>query len=101
MVGDAIISVQLVRQRPRFPVTLRSFLILIAGLIAAGCGGGPVTPQTLGPILVCPANLTVHSPDGNATAVVYEAPQVVAGEPPLRTKCSPESGSLFPLGNST
>jgi lysophospholipase L1-like esterase len=78
----------------------RSLLILFGAFVAAGCGG-PTNPQTLGPILVCPANLTVHSLDGNASPVIYEAPQVVAGEPPLRTKCSPESGAVFLVGAST
>jgi len=45
--------------------------------------------------------VTVLSADSNATPVIYEPPQVIAGEPPLRTTCSPASGSIFPLGAST
>jgi lysophospholipase L1-like esterase len=78
----------------------RSLLVLFGALFATGCGS-PTSPQTLGPILVCPANLTVQSPAGNAAPVVYDAPQVVAGEPPFRTKCSPESGAIFVPGTST
>src|SRR5438477_11524205 len=78
----------------------RSLLFLVGTLFAIGCGS-PVNPQTLGPILVCPTNLTAFSLDGNAAPITYEPPQVVAGEPPLRTKCSPESGTPFPLGTST
>jgi lysophospholipase L1-like esterase len=33
--------------------------------------------------------------------VVYEPPQVVAGEPPVRTTCTPPSGSTFQLGTTT
>jgi lysophospholipase L1-like esterase len=77
-----------------------SGFILLGAFLATGCGG-PTSPQTLGPILVCPVNLTVQSLDGNAIPVIYEAPQVVAGEPPLRTKCSPESGAIFLVATST
>ena len=42
-----------------------------------------------------------QSPDGNASPVVYEPPQIVAGEPPLRIACTPQSGTIFPLGAST
>ena len=78
----------------------RSLLILFGALLATGCGG-PISPQTLGPILVCPANLTVASPGGNATPVIYEAPTLIAGEPPIKTICNPPSGAIFVLGTST
>ena len=45
--------------------------------------------------------VTVQSADGNATPVIYEPPQVIAGQPPLRTTCTPASGTIFPLGAST
>ena len=45
--------------------------------------------------------LTVQSIGGNATPVAYEPPQVIAGEPPLQTTCTPVSGSTFPLGVTT
>ena len=50
---------------------------------------------------MCPANLTVYSPDGNASPVVYEAPSLIAGEPPIKTTCTPSSGEVFVLGSST
>jgi lysophospholipase L1-like esterase len=75
-------------------------LILVAALSAVGCGG-PTKPSTLGPILVCPAPWTVASTDGNATPVVYEPPSLIAGEPPIKQTCSPASGALFVIGNST
>jgi lysophospholipase L1-like esterase len=68
--------------------------------MAAGCGG-PTSPSTLAPVLVCPTPVTHQSLDGNATVVVYEPPQVIAGQPPLRISCSPLSGTVFPLGAST
>ena len=76
------------------------FLLLIGAVLATGCGG-PTSPQTLGPILVCPANLTVQSLDGNASPVIYEPPALIAGEPPIKTTCNPASGSLFQFGPST
>jgi lysophospholipase L1-like esterase len=44
--------------------------------------------------------VTFESPDGNAAAVDYEPPQVVAGEPPLKVSCAPPRGSVFPLGTT-
>jgi acyl-CoA thioesterase-1 len=76
---------------------LGSYVVLFGALLATGCGGGPVTPNTLAPVLVCPAQ-TFQSPDGNAVAVTYEPPQVVAGQPPLKIACTPASGTVFPLG---
>jgi lysophospholipase L1-like esterase len=75
--------------------------VLFGALFAAGCGGGPVTPSTLPPVIVCPTPVTAQSLDGNAMTVTYEPPQIVAGEPPLRIICTPQSGTLFPLGVST
>lgn len=75
-------------------------IVLFGAFLATGCGG-PTSPSPLGPTLICPVNLTVQSLDGNASPVVYDPPQVVAGEPPLRTRCSPESGANFLLGAST
>lgn len=50
---------------------------------------------------MCPANLTVVSLDGNASPVIYEQPSVISGEPPLKITCTPASGAIFVLGNST
>ena len=73
--------------------------VLFGALFAAECGG--LTAPSLGPILVCPAPVTVQSADGNASLVTYDLPQVIAGEPPLRTTCAPPSGSIFPVGATT
>jgi lysophospholipase L1-like esterase len=52
-------------------------------------------------MLACPANLTVFSIDGNASPVIYEAPSLTGGQPPVTTTCNPSSGAIFQLGNST
>ena len=49
---------------------------------------------------MCPANLVAFSFDGNASPVTYEAPSVIAGEPPLKIACTPASGATFALGNT-
>jgi lysophospholipase L1-like esterase len=85
----------------RFRSQRRRFAFLVGALLAAGCGDGLINPSTLGPILVCPMPQTVESADGSPVAVVYEPPQVIAGEPPLRISCSPLSGAFFSLGEST
>lgn len=45
--------------------------------------------------------MAVQSADGTDSSVVYDPPQVVAGTVPIRTTCTPASGSVFPLGAST
>jgi lysophospholipase L1-like esterase len=70
-------------------------------VLTAACGDGVVTPSTLAPIIVCPMPVTAQSVGGSAVAVTYEPPQVVAGETPLRIRCSPESGTLFQVGTTT
>jgi lysophospholipase L1-like esterase len=77
----------------------RSLPVLVGALLVTGCGG-PTSPSTLAPILVCPTPVTHQSLDGNASVVVFEPPQVVAGQPPLRIGCLPPSGTVFPLGAS-
>lgn len=84
----------------RVHVPRRSIVILFGAFLASGCGG-PTGPQTIEPVLVCPANLTVFSIDGNASPVIYEAPTLTGGQPPVKTTCNPASGATFALGNST
>jgi lysophospholipase L1-like esterase len=84
----------------RVHVPRRSISILFGAFIATGCGG-PTGPQTIGPMLACPANLTVFSIDGNASPVIYQAPSLTGGQPPVTTTCNPASGATFVLGNST
>jgi lysophospholipase L1-like esterase len=60
-----------------------------------------VSPSTIGPVLVCPSPVTATSADGKATPVVFEAPSLIGGEPPIKQTCAPASGSTFPLGAST
>jgi acyl-CoA thioesterase-1 len=45
--------------------------------------------------------VTVQSIDGGPSPVVYELPQVVGGETPVRVSCSPVSNSVFQLGTTT
>ena len=52
-------------------------------------------------MLACPANLSVFSIDGNASPVIYQAPSLTGGQPPVTTTCNPASGATFVLGNST
>ena len=78
----------------------RSLFILFGAFLAAGCGG-PTSPHTVGPVLVCP-NVALQSLDGNASPVIYDTPSVVAGESPISgPTCAPISGSIFLLGAST
>ena len=86
--------------RRRSPFPWRSLIVVFGALTITGCGG-PTSPPSLGPILVCPSPVRVTSTNGNATPVVYETPQIVAGEAPFRSSCTPPSGSNFQIGAST
>ena len=80
----------------RFP----GLLVLVGGFVIAACSS-PTAPPAPGPALMCPAPITVTSVDGSALPVPYESPQAVGGEPPIKTTCLPQSGSLFQLGATT
>jgi lysophospholipase L1-like esterase len=84
----------------RSRVARLSLLVLVSAFLVGGCGDGVVNPSTLAPVIVCPMPVAAQSVDGNPVTVTYEPPQVVAGEPPLRISCTPQSGTLFPLGVS-
>jgi HYR domain len=63
----------------------------------------PVTvmaPVAAAPAIVCPANLTVSSPDGKAVSATFSSPTVTGGAAPVTTSCSPASGSSFALGQT-
>jgi len=51
--------------------------------------------------LTCPANVTVGSTDGQPVVVTYPPPTPIGGTAPVTVTCTPASGTLFPLGETT
>jgi hypothetical protein len=64
---------------------------------------GGVTPQPppQEPLTVhVPQSITVISPDGQPVAVNWADHQTTGGTPPYVETCTPESGSMFPVGST-
>jgi lysophospholipase L1-like esterase len=78
--------------------------LAVAGFAAAAmsCGDANVMePSIPGPVITCPAPVTVESPTGAAMVVNYPAPTVSEGVQPITTTCTPPSGSTFQLGTTS
>jgi lysophospholipase L1-like esterase len=75
-------------------------------LALAGCSDSPARPTPPSPPvpdppkIVCPAALTVQSPDDNPTTVQYASATVTNGALPVATACTPPSGAQFALGQT-
>lgn len=78
-------------------------LVMAAGLLAlTACGSSPTTPPPppAAPVVVCPAPVTIESPDNVPMPVTFTAPSATGGQAPVTVSCSAQSGSNFPLGLS-
>lgn len=97
----------LVLRRPR---NLRAHsavpaVVLATAVIASACSSptrpGVTPPPIEPPIVACPEPQTLLAPDGIALTVAFGSATVEKGTPPVTTTCSPESGSSFPVGETT
>lgn len=85
-------------------MSAKRFVQLVAAFgLTASCTdtanvGGPSNP---GPVIACPAPVTIESTTGAAITVNYPAPTVTQGAQPINTTCSPPSGSTFQLGTTS
>ncbi len=70
---------------------------LVVAIAVSGCGSHPAAP-TADPILSCPADIQVESPEGVPIAVTYPAPSPAGGTPPYEVSCDPASGSTLGVG---
>src|SRR5262249_61605221 len=61
----------------------------------------PPDPYPEGPKITCPAPVTITSPNGQPTVVVYGAVSVTGGAPPVTQTCTNPSQSTFPIGTTT
>jgi lysophospholipase L1-like esterase len=84
--------------RRRMAARLR-WTAAIATVAAAGCtSSAPSGPSTPALSLTCPAAVGVGSQNGSPVTVTFDAPTASGGKQPVTTRCSPLSGSSFPLG---
>ena len=77
---------------------LAAVLVLSASCTETANVSGPSNP---GPVIACPAPITVESTTGAAITVNYPAPTVTQGAQPINTTCTPPSGSTFQLGTTS
>lgn len=94
------------RLTPVLPRPFACLVVLSVGLLAlaAGCSSPTEptpTPDPAAPKISCPANVSINSLDGSATAVVYPSPTVTLGKPPVTTSCTPASSTVFKTGETT
>jgi lysophospholipase L1-like esterase len=80
-------------------------LRLAAAAICAGlaaCGGPSERPGPVAELsITCPGNRSVESQDGSSITVSFDTPVSAGGTAPVSTSCTPQSGSQFPVGNTT
>lgn len=77
--------------------------MVVALAVWSSACGSPTdpTPQPGAPTIACPANITVRGVPGGTQAVMYPAPTVTGGAPPVTTTCTPASGASFSVGTAS
>lgn len=79
--------------------TLGVFLALASFSCSTPTGPTPPPPAEIEPpTIACPMSQTVTSSLNVPIVVTYGAPVTMGGKAPVATACSPESGSVFPVG---
>jgi lysophospholipase L1-like esterase len=80
--------------------------LLLSAILVAACTGStakptPPDPYPDGPRIICPDPVTLTSPTGQPTTVVFGALAVSGGAPPVTDICTPANQSAFPIGATT
>ncbi|MFY9569923.1 MAG: HYR domain-containing protein, partial [Blastocatellia bacterium] len=88
----------------RFPIG--STIVTCTGTDSASnttrCSFNIIVIDSEGPIITCPANVSVAPASGqNSIVVTYPAPTVTDNLPGVSALCAPSSGSSFPVGVTT
>ncbi|HNV02878.1 MAG TPA: GDSL-type esterase/lipase family protein [Vicinamibacterales bacterium] len=80
-----------------------SAFVAALALASAGCGDKTTVLTAPSPQLAiaCPDSQTAMAPSGQPVAVSWPAPATSGGTAPVRTTCTPSSGSSFGLGSTT
>ena len=76
---------------------------IVLALFTAACGDDPPGPGPSNnpPQLTCSQAVVIGDVIAGSQAVNYGAPTVVAGQPPVSVSCTPPSGSMFPIGDTS
>ena len=76
--------------------------------LAAGCSSpsSPTPqptppPQAEAPLLSCQENVARGTINNDGLAVTFQTPEATKGQSPVTVACSPESGTMFPIGQTT
>jgi lysophospholipase L1-like esterase len=90
----------------RLKSALRVGVVLLVSAVVAACGDdqpplGPPPSNPLPPSLGCAAPLTVDNAVGAAQPVTYTGPTVTNGTTPVTVNCTPASGAMFDIGETT
>jgi len=83
--------------------------VMSSAVIVAGCSSPqqptPVPPPVITPDppkITCPVPQTVQlTTNVTSTTVVYGVPTAVNGKPPVTTTCTPASGAMFTMGQTS
>jgi lysophospholipase L1-like esterase len=83
------------------------FCTLIALTLAGGCSPTaptppppPPPPPPEAPVLSCNEDVARGTINSDGLAVTFPTPEATKGQAPVNVACSPESGSLFPFGQT-
>src|SRR5262249_27357433 len=87
-------------------VVNRFVSICLGATLVASCSKSPTQPPPVdpypnGPTIVCPASVTVTSPNGQPTNVTYGSTTISGGAPPITETCTNPNQSAFPIGTTT
>jgi lysophospholipase L1-like esterase len=76
---------------------------LLVPAVVTGCSGpsSPSPQPSPGPMIACPAPVSVQSADGRDVQVALEGPTTSGGALPVVTTCTSASGATFPIGTTT
>lgn len=89
-----------------------SHIVTVALVVSAACStSNPTsptpsptptpTPTPDSPTLSCPASVSATATTATGTAVSFTTPSGSGGQAPVSVSCTPQSGSVFPLGTTT
>jgi lysophospholipase L1-like esterase len=90
------------------PVRRLLFCTLVVLWIASACSSPssptpppPPPPPPEAPALTCSESINRGTINAGGMSISYSAPEIRGGQNPVNVTCSPESGAMFPIGQTT
>jgi lysophospholipase L1-like esterase len=89
----------------RGPVRRLLFCTFVLFSSAVGCSSPsaptpPPPPPPEAPTITCSESVARGTINADGLSVSYSAPETRGGQSPVNTTCSPDSGSMFPIGRT-